>query len=319
MPYNGPVACPDVFREYLFMLFSNALNRAFTLIELLVVISIIALLIAILLPALGAAREAARATQCASNVRQNLVQLEVYVTENGGNYPPRVAPPSVASWTPPSTGTGPTTLAASALTQDMTASAEGEIELPQLGDARTTPRRWVAAINTNLRSISENAAEYITSNKPYPGMEHMVCPTDESPRVSVTAGGTTVYHPADLVPRSYCFNGFNDRYRDLLNWKIDVKFQLSVAKIPAPSNTAVLGERQTETDTSEYFYLDILDRPNDLLYNAEQSRHNKASNVGFADGSAQRMQRGTTLYPEVLWASDRSLRTELAQEQNWEE
>jgi prepilin-type N-terminal cleavage/methylation domain-containing protein/prepilin-type processing-associated H-X9-DG protein len=53
-----------------------------TLIELLVVISIIAILMAILIPALGSSREEAEAVLCGSNVKQLLLGLLGYETEN---------------------------------------------------------------------------------------------------------------------------------------------------------------------------------------------------------------------------------------------
>ncbi len=56
---------------------------AFTLIELLVVIAIIAILAALLLPALQGARNAARAAQCANNLKQFGVGIQIYSSEYG--------------------------------------------------------------------------------------------------------------------------------------------------------------------------------------------------------------------------------------------
>jgi prepilin-type N-terminal cleavage/methylation domain-containing protein/prepilin-type processing-associated H-X9-DG protein len=61
-------------------------KRAFTLVELLVVIGIIAMLISLLMPALSRARDASNAAQCMSNLRQQGIAEQMYMSDSGGAF-----------------------------------------------------------------------------------------------------------------------------------------------------------------------------------------------------------------------------------------
>jgi len=62
-------------------------RRGFTLIELLVVIAIIAILASILFPVFARAREAARQSACASNTRQLVTGITLYVQDHDETLP----------------------------------------------------------------------------------------------------------------------------------------------------------------------------------------------------------------------------------------
>lgn len=76
-------------------------HRAFTLVELLVVIGIIVILISLLVPSVALARRAARQAQCASNLRQWAIAVNMYAQTNDGWLPRRgqgIQPTQTIAW-----------------------------------------------------------------------------------------------------------------------------------------------------------------------------------------------------------------------------
>ncbi|MFM1770183.1 MAG: hypothetical protein RJA22_2712 [Verrucomicrobiota bacterium] len=209
--------------------------------------------------------------------------------------------------------------------------------LPALARAKETGKR-IACVN-QLRQLGLAAAMYADEQQGFypmrelgrgPGAWPMAlrdgykdlrvlrCPAD-GPADPVTGMSDPVNYPADSVPRSYIFNGFNDYYQATLTnggspaqWMEQLRGRaMREADIPQPSETILIGEKQS---SSPHFYMDFLETDasagnvsgNDFD-EVEHARHlgGKAaggSNHAFADGSTRYVRYGRAVAPLNLWA-----------------
>lgn len=72
-------------------------STGFTLVELLAVLAVVGILAAIIIPVVGAVRQSARATQCASNLRQIGVAMNLHANEHRNRFP-TVYPDENKTW-----------------------------------------------------------------------------------------------------------------------------------------------------------------------------------------------------------------------------
>jgi len=162
--------------------------RGFTLVELLVVIGIIALLVGILLPALNKARQQSIAVQCASNLRQIGLLLQMYANDNNGYYPNSSWENGDELFTQGQIGTGPT-----------------QLGYPErlgllLGDWNQGPWSSAAPAATNMGIYISNPPQTYISTRNF-----LTCPgIGTTSDVAMQTIGGPDYVTARLSSYSYC-------------------------------------------------------------------------------------------------------------------
>ena len=200
--------------------------------------------------------------------------------------------------------------------------------LPALGKAKEAGRR-IACIN-NIRQLGISLTMYADDNEGlypvrstgtpprwpgalrdgYKDLRLLICPSDGPNPVSQSGPD-----PADVAPRSYIINGWNDYFEATMtnfNMSTIVGKTINENVIKEPADTIVFGEKTT---ASPHYYMDFLESAagNDSE-ELEHSRHmgNKASggsDYAFADGSARYLRYGRSVSPLNLWAIEDSWRT----------
>jgi prepilin-type N-terminal cleavage/methylation domain-containing protein/prepilin-type processing-associated H-X9-DG protein len=178
--------------------------------------------------------------------------------------------------------------------------------LPALSRSKQAGRRIVCVNHlkqldvASLLHVHENEGFYPSSNDTnkwpellragYQDLRLLVCPDDRP-----GSGAATNSLSADVAPRSFVINGWNDYFDSLPQPVISEVMPESV--IQEPGETIVFGEKQPgEGD----FVMDIRNPRNEVEV-LEQSRH-KGANYAFADGSVRLLRFGESFSPVILWA-----------------
>ena len=185
--------------------------------------------------------------------------------------------------------------------------------LPALSRSKMAARRVMCS--NHLKQLNLAAAMYVgdyegyypDSNNPnlrwpqalranYENLKLLVCPDD----TSVAASPTTT-NSADIAPRSFLINGWND-YFDALPRPVVAEIMPETV-VYLPSETIVFGEKEE----GEGDYLMDIRNPTNIDVVLDQSRHggrgaSSGANYAFADGSVRFLRFGQSLNPVLLWA-----------------
>ena len=215
--------------------------------------------------------------------------------------------------------------------------------LPALSRAKEAGRR-IACVN-NLRQLGLSLRMYGDDNDgyfpprssavrwpqslwtTYRNTNMLVCPSDNPNPLSL---GTDPTKSADMAPRSYMINGWNDYFEENLSGTDfntymagNSPFCLKETDIIYPTDTITLGEKLT---ASGQYFMDLFEGEGNDLQELELGRHSATgagggtqngtksggSNYSFADGSARFYKYDGSEYPVNLWCISDASRTTYA-------
>ena len=214
--------------------------------------------------------------------------------------------------------------------------------LPALSRAKETAKR-IACLN-NLSQLSLAAHMYVDDNQgAYPArsgsdrwpdkfydnygknLKLLLCLSEVTNTPETYSSGDL--NPADMAPRSYLINGWNDYFQnpnatppDPLGMNLGDSMKENA--ILHPSDTVLLGEKNSNAGD---YYMDLFEGSgNDFSGVLEECRHDSrgpgtdtgGSNYAFSDGSAKYMRVHTALYPLNLWAISDTNRLKYADDVN---
>ena len=202
--------------------------------------------------------------------------------------------------------------------------------LPVLGRARESSLK-ASCLNNHRQIITSTILYADDTDGAYPprtrGMDHghpcwpgrllryysntglLVCPSDR--KIPPPTSGSRQVHPADVAPRSYMINGWNDFFLapQGLPFNDLVLFDRAIrdTDLDEPAGTIVYGAKNAE---SAHFFMDFMEGEGnawqELVWNMHKRNgeegNSGGSNYSFADGHAEYIGYGGTFNPVNLWA-----------------
>lgn len=250
---------------------TNRTSRGFTLIELLVVIAIIAILAAILFPVFAQAREKARQTTCLSNQKQMGLAIMQYVQDSDEAYPMMRYEGNVAEW--------------NGIIQPYLKmgnyGAGGVFDCPS------------AAFEQNNQYAVSNALfqDYfdVTNSPAY----------DNKPRAVAVAELSSPSNYAMIVE-----HGQRGQYNPGENYNVPY-FRTEAWLWEDTATPYAPGKPSPPTWTDGVYDTDLTNGPGSISWTHgywwPRHRHNKTTNVLFADGHVKAMQKGRLNYCSNLF------------------
>ncbi len=212
--------------------------------------------------------------------------------------------------------------------------------LPALGRAKESAYRIKCVNNLHQLALAQkvysddfngyfpprtNAFRWTTLLQPnYQVYSLLVCPTDAMRGVPQTQSNAPPTAIGDFMPRSYIINGWNDYFSGHarcrgFNQYMGGVYPLGLKEnaILKTSDTIVFGEKK---NTATDYFMDSLEGAAGNEFEIEEhGAHSNprrvragVSNFAFADGSANSLKYGASVWPLDLWAITDANRTKYA-------
>ncbi len=192
--------------------------------------------------------------------------------------------------------------------------------LPALGKAKETAKRIASLNNEKQLGLSlvmyadENEGRYtprgFTPRWPnllkssYRDVKVLKCPSDIDPKSSGANQNLPAYIDADIAPRSYIINGWNEFFKSTLSaadfqdyMSGNRKYSIKENNILRPSETILFGEKE---QTSGHFYMDWEQK--DDYQQLDEIKHGRGSNYTFVDGSVRFLLFDRSIRPVNMWS-----------------